>query len=299
MKADEFLNQYDLAYEVIEHEEKAPTCEKAAELRDVKPSQVVKNLIVENNDGKVVHVLLPGDRELSAAKFGEYSMVDPEESKDITGQEAGTVHPFSTGLQHFVDERLFEQEKLSFTVGKFTRAAKVTCEVFKKALDNADFDYKVVDCTPTTEGEKQEVIDAGLNETEVVFITENGYRTMFLELSRNLDALDVFSAFKSLDKFDVEPQKKQVEELVERAENETHMEKLAEELAENGEVPKESPAFELEKVVEEVIARNQEAAEDLREGKESAINFLLGQVMQKTNGRADGEEVRDMIKRKI
>ncbi len=51
--------------------------------------------------------------------------------------------------------------------------------------------------------------------------------------------------------------------------------------------------------VEEVISENPDAVEDYQNGKHEAVNFLMGQVMKKTKGRADAKEVRKMIIQRI
>ncbi|MCL7412886.1 MAG: Asp-tRNA(Asn)/Glu-tRNA(Gln) amidotransferase subunit GatB, partial [ANME-2 cluster archaeon] len=51
--------------------------------------------------------------------------------------------------------------------------------------------------------------------------------------------------------------------------------------------------------VAEVIAENPQAVEDYRSGKAEAVNFLTGQVMKKTRGRAGAKEVREMIIQRI
>ena len=51
--------------------------------------------------------------------------------------------------------------------------------------------------------------------------------------------------------------------------------------------------------VEEVITENPQAVEDYRSGKQEAVNFLMGQVMKKTKGRADAKEVRKMIIQRV
>jgi len=51
--------------------------------------------------------------------------------------------------------------------------------------------------------------------------------------------------------------------------------------------------------VEEVITENPGAVEDYRSGKQEAVNFLMGQVMKKTKGRADAREVREMIIQRV
>ena len=51
--------------------------------------------------------------------------------------------------------------------------------------------------------------------------------------------------------------------------------------------------------VEEVISEQPDAVADYQNGKQEAINFLTGQVMKKTKGRADAREVRSMIMQRI
>ncbi|ALU11502.1 glutamyl-tRNA amidotransferase subunit B [Ignicoccus islandicus DSM 13165] len=55
---------------------------------------------------------------------------------------------------------------------------------------------------------------------------------------------------------------------------------------------------EIEKIVEKVIKSNPKAVEDAKRN-EKAINFLVGQVLKATKGRADPKLVREMIKEKI
>jgi len=52
---------------------------------------------------------------------------------------------------------------------------------------------------------------------------------------------------------------------------------------------------EMEKAVLEVIKENKDTVEDYRGGKKEALNFLVGQVMKKTRGRAEPKEVRRLL----
>ncbi|MDY6774339.1 MAG: Asp-tRNA(Asn)/Glu-tRNA(Gln) amidotransferase subunit GatB [Candidatus Nanohaloarchaea archaeon] len=56
---------------------------------------------------------------------------------------------------------------------------------------------------------------------------------------------------------------------------------------------------ELEEYVEEAIDENPEAVEDYRSGEEDALNFLVGQVMERSGGRADPKEVREMLEKEL
>jgi aspartyl-tRNA(Asn)/glutamyl-tRNA(Gln) amidotransferase subunit B len=56
---------------------------------------------------------------------------------------------------------------------------------------------------------------------------------------------------------------------------------------------------ELDMVVGEVISENPDAANDIKEGKEQALKFLMGQVMKKTRGKANPEMASDLIKKRL
>jgi aspartyl-tRNA(Asn)/glutamyl-tRNA(Gln) amidotransferase subunit B len=55
----------------------------------------------------------------------------------------------------------------------------------------------------------------------------------------------------------------------------------------------------LEKFAEEAIKENPQAVEDFRKGKPESINFLVGQVMRKTKGKADPKTIGKILKKKI
>lgn len=55
----------------------------------------------------------------------------------------------------------------------------------------------------------------------------------------------------------------------------------------------------IEKAVEEAIAENKKAIKDYRKGKTEALNFIVGQVMSKTKGRASPDRVLEMLERKL
>jgi aspartyl-tRNA(Asn)/glutamyl-tRNA(Gln) amidotransferase subunit B len=55
----------------------------------------------------------------------------------------------------------------------------------------------------------------------------------------------------------------------------------------------------VEKAIEEAIGENQKAVNDFLGGKEGALNYVVGQVMKKTHGRADPDTVLKILKEKI
>ncbi|MBN1106481.1 MAG: Asp-tRNA(Asn)/Glu-tRNA(Gln) amidotransferase subunit GatB [Deltaproteobacteria bacterium] len=55
----------------------------------------------------------------------------------------------------------------------------------------------------------------------------------------------------------------------------------------------------LEKYAEEVLAEHPEAVSKIRNGAMEPVNFLVGQVMRKTKGKADAKKVRSLIQEKL
>jgi aspartyl-tRNA(Asn)/glutamyl-tRNA(Gln) amidotransferase subunit B len=60
-----------------------------------------------------------------------------------------------------------------------------------------------------------------------------------------------------------------------------------------------SDAGALEAVVAEVIAANPRSVEEFRAGKDKAFNALVGQVMKATRGKANPQQVNDLLRRRL
>ena len=56
--------------------------------------------------------------------------------------------------------------------------------------------------------------------------------------------------------------------------------------------------FEITSVIEEIIKEEANAVKEIKK-KPETINFLVGQVMKKTQGKADPTLVRDSLKKKL
>lgn len=56
---------------------------------------------------------------------------------------------------------------------------------------------------------------------------------------------------------------------------------------------------EIEKIVAEVLAENEKAAQDVREGEMKAIGYLIGQVMAKSKGKANPGLAQQLIKKQL
>jgi aspartyl-tRNA(Asn)/glutamyl-tRNA(Gln) amidotransferase subunit B len=55
----------------------------------------------------------------------------------------------------------------------------------------------------------------------------------------------------------------------------------------------------IEALVDEVLAANQKSVDEYRAGKEKAFNALVGQAMKATKGKANPQQVTDLLKKKL
>ncbi len=60
-----------------------------------------------------------------------------------------------------------------------------------------------------------------------------------------------------------------------------------------------SDAGEIESIVDEVLAANPKQVADYRSGKEKAFNSLVGQVMKRSQGKANPAQVNEILRRKL
>jgi aspartyl-tRNA(Asn)/glutamyl-tRNA(Gln) amidotransferase subunit B len=55
----------------------------------------------------------------------------------------------------------------------------------------------------------------------------------------------------------------------------------------------------LEKIIDEVIAANAANVEQVRAGKDKAFNALVGQAMKASKGKANPQQVGDLLRKKL
>jgi aspartyl-tRNA(Asn)/glutamyl-tRNA(Gln) amidotransferase subunit B len=60
-----------------------------------------------------------------------------------------------------------------------------------------------------------------------------------------------------------------------------------------------SDAGAIEKVIDEVLAANAKSVEEFRAGKDKAFNALVGQCMRATKGKANPQQVNEILRRKL
>ncbi len=56
---------------------------------------------------------------------------------------------------------------------------------------------------------------------------------------------------------------------------------------------------EIEKIIKEVISKNKKAIADFKKGKTNVFQYLIGQVMNQTKGKANPQIVSNLLKKKL
>ena len=56
---------------------------------------------------------------------------------------------------------------------------------------------------------------------------------------------------------------------------------------------------DLHKIIQQIVSTNQQAVEDFRKGKEASFGFIIGQVMRKTQGKANPKVVAELLKKEL
>ncbi len=60
-----------------------------------------------------------------------------------------------------------------------------------------------------------------------------------------------------------------------------------------------SDASAIEKIIEQVLAANQKSVDEFRAGKDKAFNALVGQAMKATQGKANPQQVNEILRRRL
>jgi aspartyl-tRNA(Asn)/glutamyl-tRNA(Gln) amidotransferase subunit B len=60
-----------------------------------------------------------------------------------------------------------------------------------------------------------------------------------------------------------------------------------------------SDVGELEMVVDTILANNAQSVTDFKAGKENALQYLVGQVMKETKGKANPGVTKELLEKKL
>lgn len=133
------LNEKKVSYELVEHEP-VYTNPAMAEALKVSESETVKSLVVKTKEGRMIVLVLPGDKKVNwkqaAAGAGtkKVSFAKPEEVSKEVGCEVGCVPPFGhmTALPIYMDPDLTKKNFVYFNPGVHNKSFKIKAWDLKK-----------------------------------------------------------------------------------------------------------------------------------------------------------------------
>lgn len=193
---------------------------------------------------------------------------------DITEELIKKVKTELPELAHEKIRKFIEKHKINPDDAKIIAAERVLAELFEKVAEEVD-----------------PVLAAKWLRRELVRVV-NYNKLSFDKLS--IDEKHLIELLSMVEKNEITEKtgQKLIEELIKnpfspRAYVEQHGLKAV------------SDKSELEKYCKEAIKENPKAVEDFKKGEEKALNFIVGQVMRKSKGKATPKEVNEIIKKLV
>jgi Cys-tRNA(Pro)/Cys-tRNA(Cys) deacylase len=119
------LDANGIKYEVRKHKRAALTCETAALERGVRVSQIVKFMIGETEDGRLIVMLIPGDRMLKTSKARKFlgarslNLVSAERLRTEHALVVGAISPvqFLDEGEFLMDPSVLEEQIVDISSG--------------------------------------------------------------------------------------------------------------------------------------------------------------------------------------
>jgi len=298
MDADDILDKHGIEYMLIEQDRPTRMCQDSAEERGVSETEIVKSLIIRK-DGECIHCLLPGDRDLDRDKLGgDIDLVADAEVEELTGCEPGTVHPFASDCRLIIDERLMERERLSFTAGDPYRGIIISQDQFLEALER-EFEVDDISSKELSAPERY-ANEHGIPPSEAKDLLDHDDADLFEDLAARVGTGVASTYIRFMERAkdgDEDPEDltaAQLEEVIEQSASEEQTRSAIVSLL-DGEDPDMDRKIDLDALIRTVIEDSQGAVEDYRDGEDSALNHLIGQVMKESGGRADPGETRERL----
>ncbi len=303
MLADEFLKSKGIDFQLVKQKRPTYRCIDSADERGVSTKQIVKSMIVRSG-GEIVQCLIPGHLELDDEKLtsllGKFEMAGEEEVKSATGQAVGTVHPYVGVTRKLIDERLLENDVISFTTGNPTEGIIIDRDGFLKAFGR----YEVVDiCSDPEEYLENLASKHGIQKHDAKFLVESESLGYFESIAGQLGGAAAVEWLRNLVRFANTKGKDfsvvKPAWLVEIARADL-TEFAKKDLLLNA-IDKEAPpeikkeAADLDSLIQKVLAENPKPVEQFKAGDQKVLNFLVGQAMKATRGAFDPKEVRGKL----
>lgn len=126
------LEDGGIPHEVVEHDA-VHTNPVMAEKIGVPLGETVKNLMLETADGRIIQVVLPGDKRFDAKRVAKKAdtkkvgFAKPETVLEIAGCEVGCVPPFGhlRPVHVYMDKQLLWKDRVWFNPGIHTKSVSI------------------------------------------------------------------------------------------------------------------------------------------------------------------------------
>ena len=134
------LKTSKVVHRIYQHEP-VYTSEQAAKIRGTSLQQGAKALVMIA-DKKPIMLVLSGANKVDSKKFKQnfkikdLRMATAEEVEEITGLKIGSIPPFGNifELKTFVDEKLGQNQEITFNAGSHTQSMKMSYKDFVKLV---------------------------------------------------------------------------------------------------------------------------------------------------------------------
>jgi Cys-tRNA(Pro) deacylase len=142
-RVTELLSERGVPFRVSMHGRPALTVAEAAALRQMRPGQMVKTMVLQLPDGSHVAALVPGDRDVDlrlvrqALGVRRLSWVPREEVEATTGYPPGAVSPVGIGGMGRIlaDPALATEEELAISSGSHGAGIRLAAADLLRVID--------------------------------------------------------------------------------------------------------------------------------------------------------------------
>lgn len=130
----DYLDQQQVDYRLLPHQQEAHTIEDAARQRGIEPAQMVKCILLRDMSDRLALACTPGDRSVDPKKvrtvlnWRRMTCVDLDQVEAITGYQIGTVTPLllRTPMPIIFDHAISQQVIVTISSGSLMAGVALT-----------------------------------------------------------------------------------------------------------------------------------------------------------------------------
>ncbi|MEZ9229695.1 aminoacyl-tRNA deacylase [Vibrio amylolyticus] len=132
----EYLDSQQIDYQLLHQTQPTITIEETARQRDVRPSQMVKSIVLRDMGNQYALACLPGDKSVDPKRVRallncrRMTCVARNEIESVTGYQAGTVNPLllKSTMPIFFDSRLLKETTITISSGDPMLGVGLSCQ---------------------------------------------------------------------------------------------------------------------------------------------------------------------------